>query len=109
MIMVQLKARGHACLTEQETHSVTRDSTPTPDVRRSLTCSLTHLVCAATDDVTTMATSTTAAALLLSARRLNVRRTAHVNAATVMSYLGLPVHTAASEEADERLETEAMP
>lgn len=57
-----------------------------------------------------MATSTTAAALLLSARRLNVRRTAHVNAATVMSYLGLPVHTAASEEeADERLETEAMP
>lgn len=62
----------------------------------------------ATDDVTTMATSTTAAALLLSARRLNVRRTAHVNAATVMSYLGLPVHTAASEEADERLETEAM-
>lgn len=64
----------------------------------------------ATDDVTTMATSTTAAALLLSARRLNVRRTAHVNAATFMSYLGLPVHTAASEEeADERLETEAMP
>lgn len=62
----------------------------------------------ATDDVTTMATSTTAAALLLSARRLNVRRTAHVNAATFMSYLGLPVHTAASEEADERLETEAM-
>lgn len=62
----------------------------------------------ATDDVTTMATSTTAAALLLSDRRLNVRRTAHVNAATVMSYLGLPVHTAASEEADERLETEAM-
>lgn len=55
-----------------------------------------------------MATSTTAAALLLSDRRLNVRRTAHVNAATVMSYLGLPVHTAASEEADERLETEAM-
>lgn len=56
-----------------------------------------------------MATSTTAAALLLSDRRLKVRRTAHWNAATVTAFFGLPAQTAASEESEERLETEEMP